>query len=102
MADTHTTHPRYQVMVGCRDQPEGRSLMRRREFIKIIGGSAAGWPLRAHTQQSDHMRRIGVLMPATADEPEAKARIAVFQSGLRELGWTDGSNVQTVYRWVRR
>src|SRR5450631_3994309 len=70
----------------------------RREFITLLGGAAA-WPLRARAQQPDRMRRIGVLTPGAADEPENKARIAAFLLGLRELGWTDGSNVQIVYRW---
>src|SRR5450631_3946672 len=70
----------------------------RREFITLLGGAAA-WPLRARAQQPDRMRRIGVLTPGAADEPENKARIAAFLLGLRELGWTDGRNVQIVYRW---
>ena len=72
--------------------------MQRREFIRLISGAAA-WPLAARAQQPDRMRRIGVLTPGAADEPENKARIAAFLLGLRELGWTDGSNVQIVYRW---
>ncbi len=57
------------------------------------------WPLVTRAQQSGHMRRVGVLMPAAAEETEAKARIAAFVSGLRELGWIEGTNVQIVYRW---
>jgi putative ABC transport system substrate-binding protein len=72
--------------------------MQRREFIRLISGAAA-WPLAARAQQPDRMRRIGVLTPGAADEPENKARIAAFLLGLRELGWTDGTNVQIVYRW---
>ncbi len=71
--------------------------MRRREFIAL--GAASMWPLVTRAQQSGHMRRVGVLMPAAAKEPEAKARIAAFVSGLRELGWIEGTNVQIVYRW---
>ncbi|MGB8585678.1 MAG: hypothetical protein WCD87_08480 [Pseudolabrys sp.] len=67
--------------------------MRRREFIALIGG-AATWPLTARAQQPDRMRRIGVLIPLAADDPEAKARLAAFAQGLRELGWTDGRNVR--------
>ena len=72
--------------------------MQRREFIRLISGAAA-WPLAARAQQPDRMRRIGVLTPGAADEPENKARIAAFLLGLRELGWNDGTNVQIVYRW---
>jgi ABC-type uncharacterized transport system substrate-binding protein len=74
--------------------------MKRREFITLLGCAAAAWPLAARAQQGERMRRIGVLIPAgAADEPEFKARIAAFLLGLRDLGWTDGSNVQIVYRW---
>ena len=76
-----------------------RGHMQRREFITLLGGAVAAWPLIARAQQPDRMRRIGVLTPGAADEPENKARIAAFLLGLRELGWTDGSNVQIVYRW---
>jgi putative ABC transport system substrate-binding protein len=72
--------------------------MQRREFIRLISGAAA-WPLAARAQQPNRMRRIGVLTPGAADEPENMTRIAAFLFGLRELGWTDGSNVQIVYRW---
>ena len=72
--------------------------MRRREFIALIGG-AATWPLTARAQQPDRMRRIGVLMPLAADDPEAQARLAAFAQGLQELGWTDGRNVRIDTRW---
>jgi len=52
------------------------------------------WPLAASTQQSERMRRIGVLMNLTADDPEGQARLAAFLQGLQELGWTDGRNVR--------
>src|ERR1035437_10145276 len=73
--------------------------MQRREFITLIGGAAVAWPLGARAQQPERLRRIGVLTPGAADEPENKVRIAAFLLGLRELGWTDGTNVQIVYRW---
>ena len=73
--------------------------MRRREFITALGGAAATWPFAGYAQQTERKRRIGVLTPGTADEPTAKARIAAFQLGLRELGWVDGNNVQIIYRW---
>ena len=73
--------------------------LRRREFIALLGGAAAAWPLAARAQQPDRMRRIGVLMPYSADDPEAKARLAAFMQALQLLGWTAGRNVQIEYRW---
>ena len=66
--------------------------MKRREFITLIGGAAAGWPLAARAQQPERMRRIGVLMSTAADDPEGRARIAAFLGGLQQLGWTHGRN----------
>ena len=63
--------------------------MRRREFISLLGGAAAAWPLAARAQQRERMRRIGVLMPAAADDPVLQARLAAFLQGLQHLGWTD-------------
>ena len=63
--------------------------MKRREFITLLGGAAAAWPLAARAQQPERMRRIGVLMAAAADDPECQARIAAFLQGLQQLGWTD-------------
>ena len=74
--------------------------MRRREFITLLGGAAATWPLAARAQQTDPMRRIGVLTNLAEDDPESKARIAAFLKGLQQLGWTDGQNVQIDYRWA--
>ena len=76
--------------------------MKRREFITLLGGAAAAWPLAARAQQPERMRRIGVLMGAIADGPEGQARIAAFQQGLQQLGWTDGRNVRIDIRWPRR
>src|SRR5262245_35796579 len=73
--------------------------MRRREFIKVIGGGAAAWPLAARAQQSDAMRRIGVLMNFAADDVVAQARVTAFMQGLQQLGWTNGRNVQIDVRW---
>ena len=75
--------------------------MKRREFITLLGGAAAAWPLAARAQQPERMRRIGVLMPLAADDPEGQARIAAFLQGLQQLGWTDGRNVRIDYRWAR-
>ena len=75
--------------------------MRRREFITLLGGAAAVWPFTARAQQGERMRRIGVLMPIAADDPEGQTRIAAFQQGLQQLGWTDGRNVRIETRWSR-
>jgi putative tryptophan/tyrosine transport system substrate-binding protein len=73
--------------------------MTRREFITLLGGTAATWPLVARAQQGERMRRIGVLMSVAADDPEAPARVGAFSQGLSELGWTIGRNVRVDYRW---
>jgi ABC-type uncharacterized transport system substrate-binding protein len=73
--------------------------MKRREFITLIGGAAAAWPLAARAQQTDRMRRIGVLMNLAADDPEASVRFAAFLQGLQELGWAIGRNMSIDTRW---
>ena len=73
--------------------------MRRREFIALLGGAAAGWPLAAHAQQGERIRRVGVLLPAAADDSEYPSLVGAFLQGLRELGWTDGRNLRIDYRW---
>ena len=75
-------------------------MIRRREFITLLGGAAAAWPLAARAQQPERMRRIGVLMNLAADDPEGQARIAAFLQGLQQLGWTDGRNVRIDTRWA--
>ena len=72
--------------------------MQRREFITLLGGTVMGWPLTAHAQQAERVRRIGVLMPFTADDPEARERNAVFEQSLQQLGWTVGRNLQIEQR----
>ena len=72
--------------------------MRRREFITLLGGAAAAWPVLARAQQPDRMQRIGVLMPLTAGDLEADARKAVFEQSLQQLGWMVGRNLQIDYR----
>ena len=72
--------------------------MRRREFITLIGGAAA-WPLMVHAQQPDRMRRIGVLMFFTEDDPQSKRRIAALTEGLQQLDWTVGRNIKIDIRW---
>ena len=73
--------------------------MKRREFITLVGGVAVAWPLAARAQQTDRMRRIGVLMNRLENDPEGLARITAFRQGLQQLGWTDGRNVQIEIRW---
>ena len=73
--------------------------MRRREFITFLGSTAV-WPLAARAQQSDRMRRIGVLGGVAADDPNGRVRIAAFLQGLQQLGWIVGRNVQIEYRWA--
>jgi len=77
----------------------GVSAVKRREFITLVGGAAAAWPLAARAQQADRVRRIGVLMNTGADEPESQARLAAFMQGLQELGWAAGGNLRIDYRW---
>src|ERR1700738_1595371 len=71
--------------------------MRRREFITLIGGAAATWPSTARAQQ---MRRIGMLLAFSESDLGGQSRVAAFQKGLQELGWTDGRNVRIEYRWA--
>ena len=73
--------------------------MRRREFITLLGGAAAAWPLAARAQQGERVRRIGVLMNLAADDAERQARIGAFLQGLQEFGWAVGRNVRIEYRW---
>ena len=74
--------------------------MRRREFLGVLGGAATAWPRAARAQQTDRLRRIGVLIGTTAADPDAQARLAVFVRGLQQLGWTDGRNVRIDTRWA--
>jgi ABC-type uncharacterized transport system substrate-binding protein len=71
--------------------------MKRREFITLLGGSAA-WPLTARAQE--RVKRVGVLLPGSADNPEYQARLAAFHQGLAVLGWTIGRNVHIETRWA--
>jgi putative ABC transport system substrate-binding protein len=78
--------------------------VRRREFITLLGGSAAAWPVAARAQapQRERMRRIGVLTPFASDDAEGNARHTAFAQALQQLGWTVGQNVRIDYRWGRR
>jgi ABC-type uncharacterized transport system substrate-binding protein len=72
----------------------------RRDFLTLLGGAAAAWPLAAHAQQGERVRRIGVLQSLAADDPEGQARLAAFAQGLQQSGWTIGRNVQIDTRWA--
>jgi len=75
--------------------------MHRRDFIKVMAGSAAAaGPLATRAQQPERMRRIVVLMNLTADDPVAKARTDALQQSLQQLGWTEGRNLRVDYRWT--
>ena len=74
--------------------------MRRRDFIKVIAGSAAAWPLAAHAQQPERMRRIGVLVGQAENDPDTKARLTGFQEALAKAGWSEGRNVSVDYRFA--
>jgi putative ABC transport system substrate-binding protein len=73
--------------------------MKRREFIGLLGGGMAAWPLAARAQQPGRMRRIGVLLNITADDPESQGRLAAFAQGMQSLGWVIGQNIRVEYRW---
>jgi ABC-type uncharacterized transport system substrate-binding protein len=73
--------------------------MKRREFISLFGGAAAAWPLAARAQQGERMRRIGVLMNLSENDPEAQRLVATFREGLAQLGWTEGRNLRIDNRW---
>jgi putative ABC transport system substrate-binding protein len=74
--------------------------MKRRQFITLLGVAAVSWPLAARAQQPDRMRRIGIILPATADDPEFQTRVGAFLQGLQQLGWTIGRNVRIDTRWA--
>ena len=74
--------------------------MRRREFISLLGGAAVAWPLAARAQQNGRMRRIGVLLPATADDAVFQARVGAFLQELALLDWTIGRNVRIDVHWA--
>jgi putative tryptophan/tyrosine transport system substrate-binding protein len=73
--------------------------MRRRDFIGLLGGAAATWPLAAHAQQRERLRRVAVLEPIAKNTPSAQARYTAFLQAFEQLGWTDGGSVEIVARW---
>jgi len=74
--------------------------MKRREFITLLGGAAAAWPLAARAQQPERVRRIGVLFSLAEDDAESVARRAAFEQALKALGWINGGNLRIDYRWA--
>jgi putative tryptophan/tyrosine transport system substrate-binding protein len=74
--------------------------LRRREFITLVGGAAAGWPLAGRAQQLARVPTIGVLMPLTENDPEGRTRQAAFEAALKEAGYVKGQNLAIDYRWV--
>src|SRR5262245_12425658 len=74
--------------------------IRRREFITLLGGAAAAWPLAARAQQAERVRRIGLLMTLAEDDPQGQARFAAFVEGLQQFGWRNGGNIRLDVRWT--
>ena len=85
--------------IASRPRRRGDRMIRRREFITLLGGAAAGWPLAAWAQPSVRVRRIGIFMNLASDDAEGQSRNAAFLQGLQELGWAVGRNVRIDYRW---
>jgi putative ABC transport system substrate-binding protein len=75
-------------------------MMKRREFITLLGGATAAWPLATRAQQPDRMRRIGVLMAYAESNPEGQTSVAAFREALQKLGWAEGRNIRIDARWV--
>src|SRR5262244_1032568 len=75
--------------------------MRRREFIMLLGGAAAAWPLAARAQQAEKMRRIGILLPAAPDDSEVQSWVGAFLQGLAQSGWITGRNIRIETRWTK-
>ena len=73
--------------------------MKRRDFITLLGGASAVWPLAARAQQRERMRRVGILTPFAADDAEGQARLTAFAQALQQAGWTLGQNLRLDYRW---
>jgi putative ABC transport system substrate-binding protein len=74
--------------------------MRRRDFMTLVGGAAAAWPLAARAQQAQRVRRVGVLIGFAETDPDVKSWFAAFRGALAKLGWTEGSNFQIELRWA--
>src|SRR6478672_1130182 len=77
----------------------GDRMMRRREFVTLLGSAAVVWPHAARAQQPGQVRRIGVLMARAANDPEGQKQAVALQRGIEELGWSPNRNVEIEYRW---
>ena len=97
-APARVPFPTRRPAVKCYACSQGH--MQRRNFITLLGGAAAFWPLVARSQQTDRVRRIGLLLNFTEDDPEAKERVAAFRQGLEKRGWSEGRNVHLDYRFT--
>ena len=75
--------------------------MRRRDFIALLGGAVAAWPLAVRAQQTERMRRIGVVLAYAESDPEAQTRVIAFRQALEGLGWIEGRNVAMEYAGAR-
>jgi putative ABC transport system substrate-binding protein len=74
--------------------------MRRREFITLLGGTVAAWPLTARAQQGERIRRVAILLPAAAGDSAFETRVRAFLQGLQQLGWFNGRNLLIDMRWA--
>lgn len=77
-----------------------RGAMRRRQLITLLGGAAIAWPFVTSAQQSDRMRRIGLLMSAVESDREGQTHVAAFREGLQKVGWAEGRNIRIEARWT--
>ena len=73
-------------------------MIKRREFITLVGGAAVGWPLAVRAQQPGRMPRIGYMVAGSENDAEAQARNAAFREALEKLGWAAGRNIRIDYR----
>ena len=89
----------YRGVLSSVESTGGHQAVKRREFITLLGGAAAAWPLAARAQQPERMRRIGVLITFPANDLEGRTRLTAFSQALQQLGWTDGRNVRIDTRW---
>src|SRR5215831_2243420 len=96
----HRQGIRPQLPAGATRHRRRGDRVTRREFITLLGGAAAAWPLAARAQQREKVRLIGILLPATADNREFQARLGAFLQGLQQSGWSIGRNVQIDTRWA--
>jgi putative tryptophan/tyrosine transport system substrate-binding protein len=99
-AISHSRHGRNLLWFSIADGVAITGSMQRREFIGLLGGAAAAWPLAAWAQGSQQVRRVSVLLGLDEKDPEATSRVKGFRLGMRDLGWVEGRNVQIEYRFA--